>query len=215
MRATIPALLTAATLTGCEPIEYGCTDILMWSVTLTLEDESGGVIKDAQVTVTDGTITEDCHSGSDGVYYCGGELSGELTLTAQAVGFAPQDITVTVEADECHVINEEVTATMESVDCTTQAIPSVSVIVTDEAGGGLPDAIVTYAPLTDDGMVDESIDCDALDGAFLCGYEIAGDIEIIATAPGYATAEEVVSVGLSEDGCHVVTEELDIALTAE
>ena len=211
----ITALTAAAIgLTGCERIEYGCTDIMMWSIELSLEDEAGTPVADAVVSVTNGSVTEDCSTGSDGIYYCGGEMAGELTISMQASGFGSEELDVTVEADECHVIPESLTHTMMAVDCTTEAVTSVVVHVTDEAGSPLPQALVSYVPVNDDIGAD-NIDCMASGDGFYCGEEVAGEMEISAWAEGFEAQYEVVTVGVSEDGCHVITQELDIALIAE
>ncbi|MFT5680110.1 MAG: hypothetical protein ACI8RZ_001015 [Myxococcota bacterium] len=215
MRTIITALtatIAVAGLIGCEK-ESGCTDHLAWSVQLLLEDESGARVDGAVVSVTDGTITEDCE-GYEGVYACGAEMSGDLTISIQASGFSSEEIDVTIASDECHVLPEEITHTLMSVDCAQEAVPSVVVSVSNEAGDPITDVDVGYVS-SNDKVGAESIDCEAGDGAFYCGEEVAGDLEIYASAKGYVPHSEVVTVEMSSDGCHVVTEDLDVVLLAE
>lgn len=213
--ATIAALSLAALtgLTGCDK-EFICTDILVWSVALTLVDEGGAPISGATLSVTDGEVTDACSESDDGVYYCGGELGGELTITAEAVGYGADVIEVTVASDECHVITEEITHTLYAVDCTAEVVPSVLVSVTDEGGTPIPESEVSYVLLSDD-LGADSIECEGVDGEHWCGEDVPGELEITARAAGYQPGTDTVTVELDEVGCHVVTQELDIALIAE
>ena len=216
---TITALtaFAFAGLTGCYwegPLEVSCTDIMMWSVELELEDESGMPLLDAAVTVTDGITTEECSTGGEGFYYCGQEMGGDLTISVSAAGYYDEDIDVTVTSDECHVVQESITHTMASVDCTTEIATSVVVTVGDEAGGPIEGVAVGYVPVSDDIGADV-IDCEGESELFFCGEEVAGDLEILVSAEGYQPHSEVVTVAVSDDGCHVITEDLDVVLLAE
>ena len=72
----------------------------------------------ATVTYTvDGTESE-CSEPFAGAFWCGTELEGPFTLRASAEGYEDAQDSVTVEADECHVITE-----------------SVSLVLTPLAGG--------------------------------------------------------------------------------
>ncbi len=213
MRAiALTATIAAIGLTGCEKNTM-CTDLLAWSVELSLVDEAGAPIEGATVSVTDGSITEDCES-YEGTYTCGAELAGDLTISMEASGFAAEDLDVTVAADECHVISQQITHTMMAVDCTLDARPSVEVTVSDEDGAPIADAAVGYVSPNDE-IGAESIDCFPLDGVFYCGEEVAGELEVFAEAAGFIAQSDVVTVGMTEDGCHVVTETLDFVLPAE
>ena len=213
---TILSIVTLAGLVGCdEAIRLiPCTDDIKTSVLLSLEDELGAVIEGAAVSVTDGVITEDCQELSAGQYNCGEELAGELTISMVAYGFEPEELDVSVEEDECHVIPQEIAHTMEYVSCTADVVPSVMVSVSDEDGAAIADAQVSYAPLSED-IEAESIDCWGFDDAFYCGEELPGVFNITAEAAGFQVGNAEITVEMDELGCHVITESVDFILAAE
>lgn len=95
------------------------------------------------------------------------------------------------------------------MDCDLMAIASVVVNVSTsdgeeaafeisyEADGAAP---VACEPLGDGG------------DQFVCGYEVDGDLTITVEAEGYVAQTETVTVEMREDGCHVVSETLDVVL---
>ena len=92
--------------------------------------------------------------------------------------------------------------------CDTMAVASVmlNVATADDAD---VDIVATY---TANGAA--PVDCDLVgdSGEFVCGYEVEGDLEITVSADGYAPETTVVTVGSTEDGCHVRTETVDVTL---
>ncbi len=92
-------------------------------------------------------------------------------------------------------------------ECTTQAVTSVLVTVTDDDGDLLDDATGTYW-VDGDGP---STCLEGYDGELHCGYEVEGTIEVRIEREGYAPYEATVEVGAA-DSCHVETEELEVAL---
>ena len=67
----------------------------------------------ATVTYTvDGTESE-CAELFDGGFGCGAELVGDFLLRASADGYEDAQDSVTVAADECHVITESVSLVLE------------------------------------------------------------------------------------------------------
>lgn len=98
--------------------------------------------------------------------------------------------------------------TSGEVMCTDIAIASVIVNVTVE-GDATP--VVEYST---DGETFTA--CDELTAGeqYVCGYEIDGDITVQAGGgAGYTVDERDVTVGRTEDGCHVVTETVDLVVT--
>lgn len=94
------------------------------------------------------------------------------------------------------------------VMCTDIAIASVIVNVTVE-GDVAP--IVEYST---DGETFTA--CDELTPGeqYVCGYEIDGDLTVQAGGgAGYTVDMREVTVGRTEDGCHVVTETVDLVVT--
>lgn len=100
--------------------------------------------------------------------------------------------------------------TKDTVACTQIAIASVVVNVSDEAGEPL-DATVTYTVDGGDPVACESFSA----GQYTCGYEVAGDLTVHVLAAGYQDFEETVTVGMTEDGCHVSSETVDAVLYPE
>ena len=94
--------------------------------------------------------------------------------------------------------------------CTTEAAVSVSVTVLDDSGASVAEAEVVYS-------VDGGADADCEDftaGVWACGYEATGEITVTASAPGYDTASETVTVALTPDECHVVGQPVELTLAA-
>lgn len=92
----------------------------------------------------------------------------------------------------------------EPVACTTEAVVSVVVTVTDADGAPITGATVTYAPAE----LDDS--CEEFSGQYNCGYEIGGVMTVHAELEGYLPAEETVTV--LEDECHVRTVQVTLVL---
>lgn len=90
--------------------------------------------------------------------------------------------------------------------CTDEARVSVSVQVVDEAGDAVPDAVVVY----DRG--EGEIDCEGWEDVYTCGYEVDGELDIIVNAPGFE--EQVVTVTVESDECHVISQDLVVELVA-
>ena len=90
-----------------------CTSEISFSVYVTFYNETGGVVDNAEPTVSvDGGSATPCEEDSIGGHYCGEEFEGEVTVSLVIDGYEPVEETVTVEADECHVITEMVDITL-------------------------------------------------------------------------------------------------------
>ncbi len=94
----------------------------------------------------------------------------------------------------------------EGTDCTLEARVSVSVTLTAEGGGAVPEATVTWE------TADQGPEACEYHGAevWLCGWEVGGEMLITAEAEGFQNAEETVTV--PEDECHVDSQSIDIEL---
>lgn len=216
---TILSIVTLAGLSGCEDVI--CTTESSPSVLLSLVSDGGDVIEGAEVIVedimidgTDGYTSQPCEELEAGLYACGMDLTGELTLSIAADGFEPDVLEVYVDGGECEVMTEEITHTMMGMDCTAEVVPAVQVSVLDEDGVSIVDAQVSYAPLSDD-IGAESIDCSAADDVFYCGEDVPGNYEITALADGFQAGHTAISVEMDEVSCHVVTQSVDITLAVE
>ncbi len=112
MMCVIPVLAL-----GCDGGDTSCTTELRYSVSVDVEDEAGDAVTGATVEYSvDGGAAVACEELQDGNYACGEEVEGDLTVTATADGLGTDEATVTVEADECHVIGEAVTLTLPIED---------------------------------------------------------------------------------------------------
>jgi hypothetical protein len=95
--------------------------------------------------------------------------------------------------------------------CTEEARASVQVTVDDGAGAPLNPDLITYSV---DGGAAQDCELVAEAGAeFVCGYEVAGSIEIRVEKAGYLPFTDTVEV--DEDECHVITEQLVVSLEEE
>ena len=114
MRTLITYLLPLSLL-GCIDMKIVCTDDAVASVVVSLTDEADEPIYGADLVVTDfGGYAEDC-TEDDGVYFCGWEQDGVLTISAEADGFDGDELDVVVSSSKCGPITEEVSLAL-SID---------------------------------------------------------------------------------------------------
>ena len=92
--------------------EIACTANIEFSVYATIYNQDGEVIENASVSYSSEEMSGDCELDSIGGHYCGEEQSGEVTIFASAEGYVDAEETVTVNADQCHVITENLDITM-------------------------------------------------------------------------------------------------------
>lgn len=91
----------------------GCTADLRASTRVTVLDGAGEPVLDAEVTYTvDGDIERSCSNRLEGLYICGLEEQGRFVITALR-GDEQGEARVSVRADVCHVVPEDVTLTLE------------------------------------------------------------------------------------------------------
>ena len=101
---TFPFVLSTL-LTGCG--ENLCTTEIIFSVNVQILDETGQPVADATPTYSvDGGEEQACEDDGTGGYNCGEDQSGEITVHVSLDGYEDEEASVTVEADECHVITE-------------------------------------------------------------------------------------------------------------
>ncbi|GEM_PF-6829992 len=119
---TRTALFAAATLLLCACPKSGddtgeglaCSTEAIASVNVTLVDSAGVPIAGASATFTGGSFVDEPCDSTDGhgLFACGWEVAGEITIKATAGGYLPAEQTFTVAADECHVIPQSATMTL-------------------------------------------------------------------------------------------------------
>ena len=95
--------------------DIACTASIEFSVYATIYNEAGEVIENASVSYSAEAMSGDCEVDSIGGHYCGEEQSGEVTILVSAEGYVDAEETVTVGADQCHVITENLDITMTAV----------------------------------------------------------------------------------------------------
>jgi hypothetical protein len=111
---------------ACEE-EATCTADIKYSVQMSLEDQDGNPITDADISyIIDGVEGEFVEEMSGGTYAVGEEEAGEFEISIAVHLEYPNDeccwaegaatISLTVEADECHVIPELIEPTLDWVD---------------------------------------------------------------------------------------------------
>jgi hypothetical protein len=112
---------------GCgEPSDppQACTDLAAASVSLTVVDAAGDPVADAVAEWSvDGGAWSSCDAVFEpGSFACGWEVSGTLSISVTADGYADwsDDVVVGMDAEGCHVVGAVVTAVLEaSTDPTT------------------------------------------------------------------------------------------------
>ena len=116
MACTVPAISGCGALAG----PRACTDLLVMSVNVIVED-AGGTVNDATVEYSvDGGDFKPCEVdaeqegqlGGSGSYACGNDVQGNFTIRATR-GDQTATQMVTVGGDECHANPEFVTLTLE------------------------------------------------------------------------------------------------------
>ncbi len=156
----------------------------------------------------DGGATEPCDDMGDGEFVCGWEIEGDFEITARAFGYSTEIASVTVGADECHVIPEKVGLTLTALDCDQVVVPAVWVDVVDDLGAPVTNATVTW------GLAEADMDpvaCEpVVDNRYACADDTPGDLEIRVEHRSFQPHVEEVSV--DHDGCHPLTETIEVAL---
>ena len=205
-----------------EPEPFVCTEEIVPSVLISLVDESGEAITDAGVRYSidgsafrEASCSESAEAGGCLVFMAGSDEPGEFLIIAQREGYIDAIETLDVGMDEygCHVVTQELVLTMspQEVACTEEVRPSVIVNIVDQEGEPLEGASVTYSA---NGEAFAEAECQSSEGgsctSFVAGYEIAGDFVIRAEYDGLDPVIETVVVEQTDDGCHVVTETVDL-----
>jgi len=197
---TLGLLLAAFALGGCTGDGgVDCDTSAAVSVSVTVVDPDGVFVDDVTVTYTreDSEEAETCDEGPD-VFLCGYEVSGTLTIRAEAQGYSPYETEVTVTEGECHVDGESVEIIMQPVDCPQVELPSVHVTIVDTDGETIEGAWAEYAPECEDWFAPQ--ECDDLgDGSFYCGWGFTCPLYIDAYADGYQPDFAIVDP--DEDEC--------------
>lgn len=117
--AALAALSGAPLFAGC--VDPACTTEARSSVDVSVVDATGAVQKDAKVTFSvDGGADEpaECVGPSGGgacdAWVAGFERTGSFTVKAESAdGTKQASQTVVVTADECHVVSQSMTLTLQ------------------------------------------------------------------------------------------------------
>ncbi len=202
-------------LAACFEEELACTNFYAFSVTTTVVSVSGetleGVVGSYSV---DGGDSKPCEDFGKGNFVCGGEEAGHFAVTFEADGHVAQTQEVDVEADECHVIGEQLAFELDVAACTEEEVAAVIVNLSSDlsADAVLDNAWVSWQdPNTD--MAPQPCDLTATD-TFACGFESVGEMDIRAGADGHASELRGLTSVLTADECHVETQTLDLVLLA-
>ena len=111
MRTLTLTLVLGAALAGCEE-ELTCTTEAVYSATVTVEDDNGDPVPDADVQYRAGEgDLMPCDELSDGAYACAPEVSGPVTVVVTS-GEVTEEVDFDIDADECHVIPQSDTVTL-------------------------------------------------------------------------------------------------------
>lgn len=206
-------------LFACATEGQVCTDLYAYSTTLTVTSSSGEALTGVSGTYTvDGGEERPCEgSGDSGGLWCGGEEAGHFVITVTADGHDAATVEADVVMDDvgCHVVGEALTVVLEpsAVDCTDEERPSVVVTLVSDAGGSLSNAWAEWNDPAAD-MAPQPCDATETPEVFRCGWERAGDFEVMAGADYHTTETWTGTVSLTADECHVETESVEITLLA-
>jgi len=104
-------------LSSCSSGPVACTDEARSSLAVTVVDQDGAALTDASVTATVDDETNTCEHTGEGSYDCGFyERAGDFVVAAEKAGYEPDDESVAVGEDECHVVTETVSLTLTVVE---------------------------------------------------------------------------------------------------
>jgi hypothetical protein len=94
--------------------DVDCTAELRPSVIATVAGASGEALTGVAVTwLRDGGEPAPCVDQGEAGWWCADELAGRFVIAASADGHGPASVTIDVGEDECHVITEAVTLTLD------------------------------------------------------------------------------------------------------
>jgi len=181
------------------------------SLTINVSDNDGAPFEDASVRYSvDGGTVRDCE-GNSGTWICGWEESGDFEVEVSSTGFETQIVTAEVEAGECHVIPQSIDVALEPIECTDEIVSSVLLTLTDNEGNSFQPGSGAWAQwgLANADMLPQPC-VPSSDGRWECGSEQSGLFEIVAGRIGNYGASTEVDVGF--DGCHPITEEVELEL---
>jgi len=208
MRSLLLLGLLAGCADGLIPDDrFDCTAEMVPSTIVTVVDELGGAIPSATVTHTleDGVPTACDDEGRPGVFVCGWEQRGLITIAADATGHTEELAAVTVSGDACHVETKFVTLTLPELNCPDVERPAVLVSPVDSSGNPVADATVDAIPVDANWTAPEP--CETQNNAtWSCLPQMAGEIEIGVTSPTVGTWYDVVSV--PSDECGPITQSI-------
>lgn len=208
MRTLLFPLALAACVAETEPLD--CDASAAVSVSVTLTDPDGLDIPESsspEVTWSSADGGGPCDGIGD-TWLCGYEVAGDLTIEATAHAYEGASQVVTVPQGACHVEGQAVTLVLTPYDCTDEIVPAVIVTVRNTAGAVVSDAEVGYCPVEMDCAAPEP--CEQDGDLWRCAEEETGALGIDVWATGYVAQYHEVIV--EDDGCHPITETLDVVL---
>lgn len=195
--------------------EVACTTLAAASVSLTVVDDAGVPIPDATVTyAVDGVDKGACEAWPSGGWVCGFEQTGHFVVTVASEGFVTgtAEADLVMDADGCHVVGQAIEVALEpdAVECTEIAVASVVASLTGASGEALEGRSVSWRRADVDDAPWEA--CREAGADFACGWEEAGVFDVMGTAGGHDIAYALATVPMTDDGCHVVTQQVDLVV---
>lgn len=207
----IALLLACVNLGEPGPVdELACDTMARASVTVNVTDAGGAPLADATATWSlDGVDQGACDALPDASFACGYERAGRIVVTIEAEGYAPGSETVDVAMGTCHVESAVLDVALEPVACTEEERPSVALSVAGSSGEALTGVEAWWATAD---APSATTPCEGDGPGWTCGSEVAGDLLVTARADGHPPITVPVTVASTDDGCHVVTESVEILL---
>jgi hypothetical protein len=207
-------VVSTLSLTGCGS-DISCDTMAVGSVTVDVTDADGAAVNELAVRFSvDGGSFEDCEELTTN-WICGWEQAGSFEIEISAPGFVTQTASTQVEQDTCHVVPQALDIVLEEQECTAEVVPGVILTLVNTDGdptvlGPENRAWASFGFADTDGKPQH---CEPYGTSqFACGWDQSGPFEISAGKIGYYPVFEEVEVAF--DGCHPVTESVEITMTS-
>jgi hypothetical protein len=193
--------------------EMNCTEDIVPSVIVTTLDSDGEpvVAKSVEWSVHGADPQPaDCWYDPCTVLHAGWEVAGDITVTAYLGNEMVSD-TVTVPADECHVITQALQLQFPPIGdgseilCTQEVLPSVIIITLNSAGQPVAADSIVWSV---NGGTEQDAEClNAGCTEQVAGWEASGEFIITATLGDEVLTE---TLTVTADECHVHTHQLTL-----
>lgn len=191
-------------------VEPGCDMMAVGSVNVTVTDAQGRPLRQASVEWRrEDRDYRACEAMPEpGVWVCGWEEAGDLTVRVSAEGYQALEQVVHVPRGECHVEPQSLAVVLEPETACTEELRTSVVVSLAGSEGEVLEGPEVWWELPGAGAPAQP--CDRGEEAWSCGYEVSGTLRVTGTAAGHTSSTVDVEVGADE--CHVLTEYVSLVV---